>query len=140
MDKETLNTRLNESDDLAIRQVVSRAQDSQSDTESLMALHTSGTVIVNIAGRRVLGRDDFAAAMTAALSSPLKQVRTELEILDIRLGTPHVAIVSCIKTVHDERDDAEDTTILPSTGALTYVMTKVEDTWQIAVAQTTPVN
>ncbi|WP_019812145.1 SgcJ/EcaC family oxidoreductase [Saccharomonospora halophila] len=139
MDTEAPDLRPSESDDRTIRRVVSRAQDAQRDTDALMRLHTPDTVIVNIAGRRVLGRDDFAAAMTAALSSSLEQVRTELDVLDIRLATPDVALVSCTKTVHDGRNHADSTTVLPATGTLTYVLVRDQGTWRIALAQTTPV-
>lgn len=139
MDDTTETLQLNESDELAIRDIVSQAQAAQNHVEPLMKLHTPGAIIVNIAGKRVLGRDAFAAAMTAALSSALKSVRTELEIVDIRMATPDVAIVSCVKTVHDDRDAAENATSLPTAGALTYVMNRAEGTWRIALAQTTPV-
>jgi hypothetical protein len=41
-------------------------------------------VIVNLAGRRVLGRDAFAEAMAGALASPLSGVQTSVEVVDIR--------------------------------------------------------
>jgi len=123
----------------AIHDLIARAQELQSDTDRLMALHAPDTVIVNIAGRRVMGRDAFASAMTQALASPLASVRTTVEVLDIRFATADVAIVSCVKTVHDERDPDEGAEPLPSTGALTYVVAREDDGWRIALAQTTPV-
>lgn len=66
-------------------------------------------------------------------------VLTTVEIVDMRLAMPDVAIVSCIKTVHDGRSPADSSKALPSTGALTYVLTRVDGTWRIALAQTTPV-
>ena len=125
-------------DEQIIRTVVSHAQESQSDTDSLMALHTPETVIVNVAGRRVFGRKAFAEAMVGALASPLREVRTTVEVCDVRFVTPDVAIVSCVKTVHDGRADADISAALPTAGALTYVMTKTEGSWRIALAQTTP--
>ncbi len=59
--------------------VVSQAQESQSDTDSRMALHTPEVVIVNL-GRPVLGREAFAEAMDRALASALGDVRTMLEV------------------------------------------------------------
>ena len=50
-----------------------------------------------------------------------------------------VAVVSCVKTVHDERAASDSSNALPSTGALTYVVVKVGHRWQIALAQTTPI-
>ena len=125
-----------EADVEIIRSVVARAQDAQNDTDALMAMHTPEVVVVNVAGRRVLGRQAFAEAMGAALASPLSHVRTTLEVLDIRFTTPDVAIVSCVKTIHDGR--TEVVTSLPATGALTYVMIRAEGSWCIALAQTTP--
>lgn len=125
-------------DEKLIRDLVSRSQDAQIDPDVLPALHTDDMVIVNVVGRRLFGRDSFSSAMASALSSPLKDVRTTLEIEDIRYATPDVAIVSLTKTIHDERPEAG--AALPSTGAMTYVLTRAGDGWQIALAQTTPIH
>lgn len=126
-------------DDQLIRELVYEARETQNQPSPFLALHTSQVVIVNLAGRRVLGREAFAEAMAGALASPLSDVRTTVEIVDIRLALPDVAIVSCIKTVHDGRSASELSTSLPSKGALTYVLTRARGTWRIAVAQTTPI-
>jgi uncharacterized protein (TIGR02246 family) len=102
-----------------------------------MELHTEDAIIVNIAGRRVLGREVFRAAMEGALQSPLAQVTTTVDVEDIRFVRDDVAIVSCVKHVHDAREDAQ--VELPSAGALTYVMAREPDGWRIALAQTTPI-
>lgn len=128
---------LTDADQVAIREVVANAAAAQVDPLVLPELHTPGAVIVNIAGRRVLGRDAFAAAMAAAVVSPLRDVRTSVEVLDVRPVTGDVALVSCRKTVHDERGD-EQQPALPTEGAMTYVMARTGDGWQIALAQTTP--
>lgn len=125
-------------DEKRIREFVARSQQAQSDPDVLPALHTPDMVIINFHGRRLFGRETFAAAMTEALSSPLKDIRTELEVNDIRFTTPDVAVVSLTKTVHDERADAPDTA--PLTGAMTYVLVRAGDDWRIALAQTTPVH
>ncbi len=127
-----------DADERAIREVVARAHGHQSDPGGLPALHTPGTVIVNIAGRRVLGRAAFEAAMTTALASPLRDVRTTVEVVDVRRVAADVALASCVKTVHDERAGA-DATALPATGALTYVLVRADGDWLIALAQTTPI-
>jgi uncharacterized protein (TIGR02246 family) len=129
---------LTETDEDAIRELVARASAAQDDTDGLLALHTADTVIVNIAGRRVLGREALGTAMAAALSSPLRDVRTEVEVVDVRPVTADVALVSCIKTVHDGRAGTERTA-LPATGALTYVLTRGDGGWLVALAQTTPI-
>jgi uncharacterized protein (TIGR02246 family) len=125
-------------DEQAIREVVAQADRAQSDPGTLIPLHTADAIVVNLAGRRVLGRDVLQAAMTDAMSSALRDVRTSVEIVDVRLPGPDVALVSCLKTVHDERPDA-DRSALPMIGALTYVLVRKGDGWRIALAQTTPV-
>ncbi|MGH4031865.1 SgcJ/EcaC family oxidoreductase [Actinomycetota bacterium Odt1-20B] len=125
-------------DEQRIRAVVERAQEAQLDPAVLPALHTSDVVIVNLVGRRLFGRAAFVAAMTEAVASPLKDIRTVLEIDDIRFATPDAAVVSLTKTVHDERPAAQRTSAPPAQGVLTFVMTREADDWRIAVAQTTP--
>lgn len=137
MSSTSTSTNVTAADERAIREVVAQAQAHQNDVEPLLRLHTPDAVIVNLAGRRVLGRDAFAEAMAGALASPLADVRTTIEVLDVRAAAPDVAVVSCVKTVHDGRADA--TTALPSVGSLTYVMAKVDGDWRIALAQTTPI-
>lgn len=126
----------------AIRRTVAEAEKHQNDVEPFIALHTADAVIVNIAGRRVLGREAIRQAMTQALASPLAKVFTKSEIDDVRFVRPDVAIVSCTEHVSDERDpssSADDRGSLPETGRLTYVMVKEQDTWRVASAQTTPI-
>jgi uncharacterized protein (TIGR02246 family) len=74
---------LSESDIEAISDVVATARAAQVDAETLLPLHAPGVVNVNIAGRRVLGRDAFGLAMEAALASPLRDVRTHVMIDDV---------------------------------------------------------
>ncbi|MEV0223087.1 SgcJ/EcaC family oxidoreductase [Streptomyces sp. NPDC050704] len=128
-------------DSTRIRELVARSQEAQTDPDVLPELHTADLVLINVAGRRLFGRETFAAAMAAALASPLKGIRTELEVDDIRYPTPDVAIVSLTKTIHDERAGAEgpDPSELPATGAMTYVLIREGDDWRIALAQTTPI-
>lgn len=133
------NLPITDADYLAIQEVVSQAHEFQSDPAALLALHTSDVIVVNFPGRRVIGRQAFADAMTSALASSLGDVTTSVEVLDVRLLTPDAAVVSCVKTVHDDRPEIENSTALASTGSLTYVMTRTDAGWCIAVAQTTPV-
>lgn len=120
-----------------IHQLVRQAQDFQFDPEPFLDLHTPDAVVVNIAGRRVLGRDALGEAMRAALASPLQDVVTTAEVHDIRPLAPGVALVSCTKRVEDAR--ADRTTELPTVGSLTYVVVRSDGRWRIASAQTTPV-
>jgi uncharacterized protein (TIGR02246 family) len=123
-------------DDAALRELVHRADRAQSDPEALLALHHPDAAVVNIAGRRVLGTGELRSAMTAALASSLRDVRTSVEIVDIRRPAPDVGVISCIKTVHDERQEGA---ALPTTGALTYVAAFTGGEWRIVLAQTTPI-
>jgi uncharacterized protein (TIGR02246 family) len=132
-----------ESEIIAVRQVVADAQRFQSDPDRFISLHTDDASIVNLVGRRVLGRDALYQAMTAALETPLANVITTADIEDIRFVHPGVAIVACIKRVFDERGASmgeNPSTALPSTsGRLTYVVVKEQDVWRIVSAQTTPI-
>ncbi|MDF4253691.1 MULTISPECIES: SgcJ/EcaC family oxidoreductase [unclassified Streptomyces] len=139
MDMSSPTPPADEADEQRIRELVAQSQTAQADPDLLPALHTADAVIVNIAGRRLFGRDAFASAMAEALSSPLKDVRTSLRVHDIRFTTPDVAVVSLTKTVHDERPEAEAPSELPPAGAMTYVMTRQDGDWRITLAQTTPI-
>jgi uncharacterized protein (TIGR02246 family) len=120
----------------AIVDLVEAAVRNQSDPEPFLALHTDDVVVVNIAGRRVLGRGQLDAAMRAALVSPLADVTTTVDIDDIRFLRGDVAIVSCTKWVHDARTDERDE--LPQAGVMSYLVVNGDDGWRIALAQTTP--
>ena len=113
----TSTNTLSAEDEQAIRDLVALADRSQSDLAVLPGLHTESTVIVNFYGRRLFGRDTFTAAMSAALGSGLGDVRTSVEIIDVRALTADAVLVSCVKTVHDERPGG----------------------WEIGLAQTTPI-
>lgn len=126
-------------DEQAIRDLVSRAHDAQNDAHILPTLHSDGVAIVNLVGRRLLGRTAFQEAMDGALASPLKDVTTTVDIVDIRLVAPDTAIVSCVKFVYDGRSASEASDLPSSTGALTYVVVRSDDSWEIALAQTTPI-
>lgn len=134
----TSMTELTSTDEREIRDLVARADQAQSDAVVLPELHTDEMVIVNIAGRRLFGREAFTQAMSAALGSALKDVRTSVDVLDIRALTTDAVLVSCLKTVHDNRPDAEPGA-LPATGALTYVALRTAAGWRLALAQTTPI-
>lgn len=125
-------------DRTALTDLVTDLERVQFDVESFLALHTADAIIVNLAGRRVLGAAALREAMTAAMASPLAQVRTTFEIDDIRFPAEDVAIVSATKHVHDERDGTASGA-LPTQGRLTYVAARTSDGWRIASAQTTPI-
>lgn len=129
---------MDEDRDREIRQLVETLQATQSDMEPFLALHTPDTIIVNFAGRRVLGSGELRRAMGAALASPLAQVTTTAEVDDIRFARPDVAIVSCTKRVFDQREGT-DTETLATTGRLTYIVVQQDGGWRVALAQTTPV-
>ncbi|MGO4689248.1 SgcJ/EcaC family oxidoreductase [Glaciibacter sp. 2TAF33] len=132
-------TDITEVDKRSIRDLVLQAHNAQTDARKLPTLHADGVVIVNVVGRRLLGRTSFEDAMAVALASPLKDITTTVDIVDIRLVAPDTAIVSCIKTIHDGRSASESALVPSSTGALTYVLIRSGNSWQIAVAQTTPI-
>lgn len=123
----------------SIRETVAAYERHQNDVDDFVALHTPDTVVVNILGRRVLGREALASAMRAALASPLAKVATTLEIEDIAFARPGVAVVSLVKRVHDGREG--NVPRLPAEGSLTLVLTEESGAaggWRVALAQTTP--
>jgi len=126
-----------DTDEQRIRDLVARSQQAQNDPVALPALHTSDTVVINFGGRRLLGLEAFDSAMTEALATPLKDVRTALRVEDIRFVTRDVALASLTKTVFDERPEPEYPS--PVEGATSYVLVREGDDWRIALTQTTPI-
>lgn len=133
----TQKIQISDEDERAIRDLVQQAHDAQNDAAVLPALHDDDAIIVNIAGRRLFGREAFEQAMATAVASSLRDVTTTVDIVDVRAVTADVAIVSSIKSVHDAR--AEQSGELPEQGAFTYVVKRVGKDWRIALAQTTPI-
>ena len=121
----------------AIGQLVADTEAFQNDTERFSALLTDDVVIVNIAGIRVRGREEFKRAMAAALQTHLARVLTKTELLDVSFLRPNVAIVGCVKYVSDLNEVSSP--VLPARGSLTFVVIKGENGWRIALAQTTPI-
>lgn len=124
----------------AIRRLVAAAQELQSDADGFTGLLTDDAVIVNFGGRRVRGRDVIRQAMRAALATSLADVITTQEVEEIRFLRPDVALVECVKLIHDRRDPSDHaTTSLADRGMLTFVVVEQQGEWRIASAQTTPV-
>ena len=121
-----------------IRQLIADAQKYQFDVTRLMKLHDDDVVIVNMAGRRLFGKQAFEEAMKQALSSALQHVPTVTDIDRVHVLAPGCAVVSCTKTVHDHRPAADRTALPGSVGMTTYVVVRKGDGWVIASAQTTP--
>jgi uncharacterized protein (TIGR02246 family) len=121
----------------AISALVDEAATVQSDTEGFMRLLTDDVVIVNIAGRRVIGKEAMREAMSAALQTRLANVITRNELRDVTFVRPDVAVVSVIKHVSDENEDASEE--VPRQGSMTLVVAKEGEEWRIALAQTTPI-
>lgn len=112
----------------AIERVVRDAEELQSDVRGFTALLTEDVSLVNIAGIRLRGRDQVTEVMTKALRTPLKDVLTKNELLDITFLRPDVALADLKKHVNDGR-----------TGALTFVLVKDDGIWRVALMQTTPI-
>jgi uncharacterized protein (TIGR02246 family) len=125
----------------AIHRVVAEAQRLQSDPDGFTDLLTDDVVIVNFGGRRVRGRAAVRTAMEQALASPLAAVITTQEIEAVHFLRSDVALVSCVKHVHDGRDDGAVGSGPPlrERGMLTFVLVEDGGRWRIASAQTTPV-
>jgi uncharacterized protein (TIGR02246 family) len=125
----------------AIRAVVADADTLQSDAEGFAQLLTEDVVLVNFGGRRVLGKDNVRRAMTEALKTPLANVYTRNEVVDVRILRPDVALVSSVKHIFDERNPSarDPNAPLSGQGSMTFVLVKERHSWLIALAQTTPI-
>jgi uncharacterized protein (TIGR02246 family) len=124
----------------AIHRLVADAERLQNDVDGFTGLLTDDAVIVNFGGRRVRGRDVIRQVMRAALETPLADVITTQQVEDIRFLRPDVALVDCVKLIHDRRDPSDPaTTQLADRGMLTFVVVEQRGEWRIASAQTTPV-
>jgi uncharacterized protein (TIGR02246 family) len=125
----------------AIRRLIAAAEEHQSDTAKFIDLHRSDAVIVNLAGRRVIGRETLRPIMSAALDGPFAKVFTRIDVQDIQFLRPDVALVLCLKRISDQREvtSTEPGQELASSASLTFVVTREHDEWLIASAQTTPV-
>lgn len=121
-----------------ITKIIQRAHEAQHDVAALMSLHTDDTIIVNLAGRKVIGKHSFEQTLRSALATPLADVRTTVEICSVTFPHEDTALVSCEKSVHDHRHQASADAV-PHRGALTYVLVRGRGGWRIALAQTTPV-
>jgi uncharacterized protein (TIGR02246 family) len=119
----------------AIRELVAASEALQGDVEGFSGLLARDVVLVNVAGRRVLGRETFRGAMREAMQSHLARVLTTTELVDMRFVRDDVAIVSCTKRIHNGNDVAGG---LPAQGMLTYVFAREGAAWRIVLAQTTP--
>jgi hypothetical protein len=86
----------------------------------------------------VIGKAALGAAMTEGLKTRLANVRTSNEVVDITFVDADMAVVSCLKRISDDNPDAQEGSI-PTEASLTYVVTRSDDTWLIALAQTTPI-
>ena len=124
-------------DTTAIRDVVTASDKLQDDADGFAGLLTEDVSLVNIAGRRLRGRETVRQAYREALASPLAQVRTSLEITDVWFISPDVAVASAIKHVSDERQDPAGP--LPDRGNTTFVLVNRDQKWLIASVQTTPI-
>jgi uncharacterized protein (TIGR02246 family) len=120
-------------DTTAIRDVIAASDELQNDADGFASLLTDDVALVNIAGRRLTGRENVRAAYHQALATPLAQVGTRLEITDVWLLRPDVAMASVIKHVSDPAETA------PRQGSTTFVLTEAGGTWRIASIQTTPI-
>jgi uncharacterized protein (TIGR02246 family) len=125
----------------AIRAIVAATDTYQDDADGFTRLLTEDVALVNLAGRRVLGREALHHAMSEALQTPMADVRTRNELVDVRFPRPGIAVASCIKHVSDERDPSEKDpdASWSGRGSLTLVLIEEQGGWQIALAQTTPI-
>jgi len=122
---------------VAIRHVAAEAERLQSDPEGFSGLLTERVVLVNAVGRRLFGRDQVQAAMQEALKTPLANVLTRNEIVDVRFVQPDVAVVSGTKHISGEGGGPVAS---GSTATFTFLLVRESGAWRIAVAHNTLVH
>lgn len=127
-----------EQDRNSIKQLVADAEKFQNDPNEYTQLHTEDTIIINVAGRRITGREKFHQVMKEAVNTTLVDVPTKMDVKNITFIRPDVAVVSCIKHIFDNRDMSnEDRFEKDSKANLTFMMVKEQEQWLIASAQST---
>ncbi|MFD7655647.1 SgcJ/EcaC family oxidoreductase [Actinosynnema sp. NPDC059797] len=127
-------------DEDAIRRLIADAERLQGDPAGFPDLFAEDGVIVNFGGRRVRGRERIREAMAAALSTPLADVTTRHEVVDVAFLRPDVALADVVKHVSDGRAESakESTGAFGERGRMSFVLVK-DAAWRIALAHTTPV-
>lgn len=141
-----------------VRAVVAALDAASEDADATAELLTEDATVVNVAGRRIEGREELRAAMAAALGSDLAQVHTSLEVDSVAFPAEALAIVRATKRIDDRRaevdgtvhelapaeqpaDDEAETSErggLPAAGILTLTLVHTGDDWKVAAMQTTP--
>jgi uncharacterized protein (TIGR02246 family) len=117
----------------AIHEIVAAAETHQNEPEEFCRLLTEEVSIINVAGRRIFGRDAFYKTMKDAMKTHLGEVITRNEIVKINFLHPDVALVSCYKHFVDKGTLKEEA----SKASLNFVMVKENRKWMIASAQST---
>lgn len=110
-----------------VRAAVAALDEAQADVDAFCALLHEDVHVVNVAGRRVFGREPFRAAMAQAMAGPLAGVITRAEVLRVDFLAPTVAVVEAVKHLGDE-----------VVGQYTITLVRDEGRWLAAVLQTTP--
>jgi uncharacterized protein (TIGR02246 family) len=120
-----------------IKQVLTDAArfQNQQDYEGFSRLFTRDSVIVNIKGVRIFGRNEFYKFMKAAMKSFLADITVANEVVDITFLRSDVAVISAVqhivKKVNHEEENLK--------GSATFVMVKEQGKWSIALGQNTVV-
>jgi uncharacterized protein (TIGR02246 family) len=123
----------NDTEIKSIHEVVSKAEVYQNIPDEFCKLFTKDAIITNVAGLRIIGRDEFYEVMKKAMKTSLAEVITRNEVVDITFIRHDVAIVSCYKHLVEKGKLDEDA----SKASLTFVMVKEQNNWLIASAQST---
>lgn len=133
-----LNTMDEQAQDIrSIEQVVADAERFQSDPEKFSQLLMPDVVLVNVAGIRLIGRDEVYRAMKTAMTTALANIITKNnEAGYITFLRPDVALMSGTKRIFTRSGDSftEGATV-----RLTLVLIKNQEQWGIASIQNTPI-
>jgi len=123
-------------DVLSIEQVVADAERFQNEPENFSQLLTPDVVLVNVAGVRLIGRDEVYRAMKKAMMTPLANIITKNEVGHLTFLRPDVALMSGTKRIFTKSETllTED-----AKARLTFVLVKNQEKWLIASIQNTPI-
>ena len=124
----------NQSHTQKIKQVIADAERFQNDPEQFTDLFTRNAVVINVQGKRFMGRDELYNFMKKATRTFLGELILKNEVINITFISPNVAVVSAVQHIIRRSGDfmGEE-----AKGSLTMVLVPEEDKWLIAVAQNT---
>jgi uncharacterized protein (TIGR02246 family) len=123
----------------AIRKLIADLDRYQTEVDGFEELLHEDVEFINFVGRRVRGKSTLSAIRAEALRTPMARVLGSHQLEEARFPRPDIALVTCTKSVSDEREPETAATELPAKGWLNMVLTKEDDRWLVLSYQVTPI-